>query len=583
MPSITTWQRLEPLPRTDDLRIGLRAETADPLWFLARQRQFGELRGEDAGSPVNATLTASSGRISRLHLGAPGSGAATDALDHDDAAAPLESLVERERIIGTGADGGLVVSAGLHFVRLLRAQGVAQVIPDYLAAYALTAADLPGEDRDTARLRRRAVGRVLDARQLAADLLGHRGGNAALTSLPTTPPIASANQAKVMAAANAFLAAWATQLSEPAAGDPEAWVPNRLEHTFAVQADLPDGRVMLRSEEYRGGRLDWHSFTATDTPSLGDPTTPRPADSVTRTVLPTPVYYGGMPADRFWEMEDGTVRFGALDTGRTDQARLLLAEFALTFGNDWFVVPIDLAVGSVCRVDGFAVTDSFGVVTDVKRSTTSGTGRGFRLFELNAPAGPTRVKQLFFLAPAIAELNESPPTEEVAFFRDEMANLVWGVERTYQGGAGTPVDRYEEHQKRLATRQQIDVDFGDAQLLYRLNSEVPDHWHPFVPVNAAGVAPTSGVIQLERRPLVRVLPDGTSVAIPPKGRILTAQSPLRLEEDEVAKDGTDVVRTFQLTRWSDGRYHLWSGRHRSTGAGEGSSGLRFDTVVTNAG
>jgi hypothetical protein len=29
MPSITTWQRLEPLPRTDDLRIGLRAETAD--------------------------------------------------------------------------------------------------------------------------------------------------------------------------------------------------------------------------------------------------------------------------------------------------------------------------------------------------------------------------------------------------------------------------------------------------------------------------------------------------------------------------------------------------------------------------
>lgn len=532
---------------------------------------------------MNASLSASSGRISRLHLGAPGSGAATDAVDHDDALAPLESLVEREHILGTGADGGLVVSAGLHFLRLLRAQGVARMVPDYLAAYALTTTDLPGEDHDTVRLRRRAVGRVPDARKLAADLLSHRGDNAALTSLPTTTPIALGDRAKVLAAANAFLDTWAAQLSEPAAGAPEAWVPNRLEHTFAMQADLPDGRVVLRSEGYRGGRLDWHSFTAASTPSLGDPSTARPADSLTRTVLPTPVSYGGMPADRFWEMEDGTVRFGALNTGRTDQARLLLAEFALTFGNDWFVVPIDLPVGSVCRVDSFTVTDSFGVVTDVQRSATSGSSRGFRLFELDAPAGPARVNQLFFLAPAIAELNESPPTEEVAFFRDEMANLVWGVERTYQGGSGTPVDRYEEHQKRLATRQQIDVDFGDAQLLYRLNSEVPDHWHPFVPVRAAGVAPTSGVIQLERRPLVRVLSDGTSISIEPKGRILTAQSPLRLEEDEASRESTQVVRTFQLTRWSDGRYHLWSGRHRSTGAGEGSSGLRFDAVVSSAG
>ena len=54
-----------------------------------------------------------------------------------------------------------------------------------------------------------------------------------------------------------------------------------------------------------------------------------------RTTLPAPVSYGGMPADRFWEIEDATVRFGGLDTGRTELARMLLAEFALTFGNDW--------------------------------------------------------------------------------------------------------------------------------------------------------------------------------------------------------------------------------------------------------
>jgi hypothetical protein len=116
-------------------------------------------------------------------------------------------------------------------------------------------------------------------------------------------------------------------------------------------------------------------------------------------------------------------------------------------------------------------------------------------------------------------------------------------------------------------------------LLYRLQTDVPDHWHPFVPVRAAGVSPTAGVIQLERRPLVRVLPDGTSIPIQPKGRILTADDPLRLEEEEVPRTGTEVVRTFQLARWSDGRYHLWSGRHRTTGAGEGLSNFRADVVL----
>jgi hypothetical protein len=54
---------------------------------------------------------------------------------------------------------------------------------------------------------------------------------------------------------------------------------------------------------------------------------------------------------------------------------------------------------------------------------------------------------------------------------------------------------------------------------------------------------------------------------------------LRLEEEEVPRDGTEVVRTFQLTRWSNGRYTLWSGRKRTTGAGEGRSNFRTDVVV----
>jgi hypothetical protein len=45
-------------PGRSDLDEGLRARVADPLWFLARQWQLGEHRGEDASSPVAIDVTA---------------------------------------------------------------------------------------------------------------------------------------------------------------------------------------------------------------------------------------------------------------------------------------------------------------------------------------------------------------------------------------------------------------------------------------------------------------------------------------------------------------------------------------------
>ena len=58
MSSITTWNRLEPSPRTPSRVVGLEARIADPLWFLARQWQLGELTGQDSGSPVQARSVA---------------------------------------------------------------------------------------------------------------------------------------------------------------------------------------------------------------------------------------------------------------------------------------------------------------------------------------------------------------------------------------------------------------------------------------------------------------------------------------------------------------------------------------------
>ena len=158
---------------------------------------------------------------------------------------------------------------------------------------------------------------------------------------------------------------------------------------------------------------------------------------------------------------------------------------------------------------------------------------------------------------------------------------MWGVERTVQGASGAGVDPYEEAQRALAAGedQQVATDSGDADLLYRLATRVPDHWHPFVPVRPAGAAPTSGAIALQRRPLVRRHPDGTSEPIVPRGRLLTAAEPPTLEEEEVPRAGAVVTRNLQLARWTDGRTVLWSGRRKRPGTGEGSSGLRFDVAA----
>jgi hypothetical protein len=76
--------------------------------------------------------------------------------------------------------------------------------------------------------------------------------------------------------------------------------------------------------------------------------------------------------------------------------------------------------------------------------------------------------------------------------------------------------------------------------------------------------------------------EGEPTVVGSRGRILNPDGPgpagLAIHEEEVPREGVRVVRTFQLARWQDGSTHLWIGRQKSVGRGEGSSGLRFDML-----
>jgi hypothetical protein len=67
------------------------------------------------------------------------------------------------------------------------------------------------------------------------------------------------------------------------------------------------------------------------------------------------------------------------------------------------------------------------------------------------------------------------------------------------------------------------------------------------------------------------------VNLEPVGSLLPAGDAW-LHEEEVPRSGVQVARAWQHARWHDGSRHVWQARRKSTGRGEGSSGLRFDQV-----
>src|SRR5262245_34821857 len=134
MPATDRTVAIEPRLFSADMQDGLQAQVHDPLWMVAQQWRFGELQADDAGSPAVVDLIAESAPINRYRPG-PGTGPPVRGWRSTDM--PLECLVEQEAV-GTGGQRspGRVVEAGLHFLRMLTANGVGAYRAAYRALYA---------------------------------------------------------------------------------------------------------------------------------------------------------------------------------------------------------------------------------------------------------------------------------------------------------------------------------------------------------------------------------------------------------------------------------------------------------------
>jgi hypothetical protein len=580
--SITTWTRLEAHARTQNLEEGLRrgleARVHDALWLLARQWQFREFDGEDAGSPVEVRVQGEAARLSRWR---PGSEGDPRDLPAGPPLTPLETLVERERAQTqpeAGWDRRFAAEAGLHFLRLLarrvqHRQRLARYRAEYRELYPLQLPP-PTEraevDADSLRFLELAAERAPDGAALATAL---RVALPPTSTLPDEPRIHKQDEAAVLRAIVDWFRWSESFVSQAPAAEAaperrnESWDAERMEYAFAVAANTSDGEVVLTAQEHTGGRLDWHSFAVDEGGALGAPPRRRGID---HTVLPTLASYPGMPAARWWRFENRRVDFGAVTASPAELGHVLFVEFVTAYGTDWFVTPVEpVDVGSLVRLGAVTVKNTFGETLTLQPfSRTSETGGRWRMFELS---GSDAASPLFFLAPALPTGLESAPLEEVLLLRDELANMAWAVERVVKSETGRPLDRFEAYQARLEQERRSGEAPSAQRLAYRLATTVPDNWNPLL----------RQVLDARRRLGLAAMRNEKGELLRPLGELLRPEGlprPLALYDEEVPAAGARVTRAYEYARSADGSTYLWVSRRKRPGPGQASSGLRFDDL-----
>lgn len=577
-------KQLEPGNQCPDMQDGLQARVHDPLWLLARQWQTGEFKADDAGSPVGAYLNVENSPITWYRLGA--AMPANRPKEYLREKLPLETLVERESIIlAAGKNLRAAAQSGLHFSRLLNSAGLSKYASAFLSTFKVappTPAESDSLDSGTLNYLGVMAQRVIDGVALYNKLVPGRQPNGQLV-LPADAPfsaVAPADRPAMAKVAGAWMNWHENLFSQPAANE-SAWGQERMEYTFSISGNTSKGEMALKAPEYSDGNLDWYSFDVDTTQSLGAADQPGSSPSA---FLPSPVTFRGMPSSRFWEMEDSSVNLANIEAAPQELARALLVTFALEFGNDWFLMPVETPVGSLSSMRALVVTNTFGEKLLVKHTTAvDGATPSWRMFGLSSSqdtnaAAASKFMDVFFLPPVLGLNLESEPVEDVLLLRDEIASMAWAVEKTVESWSGQRLDRHEGAvQQQEAGTAGVDAgisqETGLKRFVYRLGSSVPEYWIPLLPVQAGRA------VQLRRGALPGIQP-GSSVQ--PLGRILDPGREFFMRDEEVPREGARITRSYQYARWSDGSTHVWVGRRKEPGRGEGSSGLIFDILTSRS-
>jgi hypothetical protein len=597
LPTITLWNRLEGRPRTQNFERALKAEVRDALWMLSKQWQTGEFQGEDAASALLAKVHIKTTALTKYQAGEAA------AIPFSDLDIPLEVKVEHQEI--PFAIGGQEISLdlrltmGRHWLKLLKKNVLDSLKNNFLTAYKIDQPDPLNPQH--AHL----CAHIEVWQQFSAASVGNIDGyklyleikNSAITTntfsdlIAATPALTALGEKYVKWFEKLFL--------QPENATNPSWKPSYLEYQFNCSAPKGNDEKVLVADEYYHGHLDWYNLDIHDKKSALGLTGDEQNEAVnvenkyTLSFIPSPIKFPGMPHSRWWQMENWKTDIGKLSPDTTDINQLMLMDFGLNYANDWMILPFTLPVGSIANIEGLMVTNTFG-----EKLWLSAAGKGgdeqwnrWSMFHLNTRGDYDVPQDLsLVLMPAAAKVHEGKPLEEVYLLRDEVANMVWGMEHSIPLATGKSKRGKEagiEYRTKLESFIEKENLAGnlenEAKIRYQIVNFVPEQWIPFIPVHKGD---DKREIQLQRAAMPRIFDGDKNIPkkVEPRTTILRsgldAAKAYFIHEEEVPRAGILVKRSFQRTRWYNGKVCTWIGFRKQIGKGEGHNGLAFDQLIS---
>lgn len=617
-----SWNRPEARPRAKEFEQSLKAEVRDPLWFLARQWQWGEFKGENTGTAITAKTHFKTSKITQI---APHG----NIMRNLDEGKPLEMQIESIPVHELNVKERARV--GQRWKTMLRQAFSESAAADYFAQFiardGFTVPDEPTTvdlhdvnfiqtarilaDEKQVQILASLAGRTIDGALLIKSMVTeHKQASFGIT--------ANANDTATLNQLGVDFVYWVNQ-TYGLVNSQKSWSETGMEYRFACRIPNKDKdgnyyTEVINAREYASGRLDWDAFDIANEQSLDmqsnwfdDPNGTEKTKVLEErpTTYPTGIAFPGMPADRWWEFEDSQVNFGKVIPDTTDILSMMLMEFSLIYSNEWNIIPHKVPVGSITEAPYVIVTDSFGKKVLIEHAANAEDDAWdvwgmFHLSKEGTDDGARADNRIFFPPVLSKQTQETEPTERVRFIRDEMANLVWGVESTiphFWAGGKDAVESMLDYNQYLAGLAEKTGQVSPLAPIegvpykYQLMNTVPDHWIPFMPVKTNDQAFRQ--IQLQRAAMPKMF-EGVYDKPPfpkvrPQSLLLRAGldpfneqvqlTPMYINEEEVPRAGAEVSAAWQRARWYNGKVCNWYSRKKTVGRGEGNSGLAFDELT----
>lgn len=603
-PTIVCWNRLEGRPRSADFSRALKAEVRDALWMISKQRMLGGFKGEDCGSIVSAKIHAKTTGLTKYQSEEGSSKSFPSDI-------PLEVEVEKQKI--PFKSGAQEISLD---IRLLMGRQWLKMLDKnqpglrsfFIDNYTITSPD-PNEEShaqvcghiEVWQKYEAVANRSIDGYRVYQDM------KSGVFSSNINIPDGKLEEFNKLA--NKFIKWFENLYYQPKEDETQAWKPSYLEYQFDCSApESEKAEKVFTASEYYHGNLDWYNLDISKEKSKIDLTKESKTNqdvrkTFTQTLDPSPIIFPGMPDNRWWTFEDSKTNLGNIKPDTTDINQLMLLDFVLNYSNDWFLVPITFPIGSIVNIEGIVTRNSFG-----ERFWIEPTGQGsdedwqkWSMFHLNTKGDMDIPSDMsLVLLPVAAKVMEGKPLEEIYLIRDEVANMVWGIESIVQLATGqskrgkeAALELKAKYEKLFniipANNQESQgtVSKNDAKIKYQIVNSVSENWIPFIPVHKAGDRRN---IQLQRTAMPRILKGGGNINPPEKieprtsilreGLDVDIKEAYFIHEEEIPRSGILVRKTYQRTRWTNGEVFTWLGTRKLVGRGEGNSGLAFDQILS---